>query len=329
MSTGLPPSTQWRERVAPDEAQRFERIAAGLRRMQEGRNAALGTGRALHRRQLLALRGSFEVLAPLPPAAAQGLFAQPGRHEAWLRLSNGGSGRSADRRPDVRGLALKVFGVQGPCALGEGEAREQDFLLIQFSATAFSSSEEFAEVAFASARGPLAVVAALVRRHGPWRGLQRLRRIAASIAAPFTGFATQPLHSALPIACGPYAARVRLLPPPGEVPDPAARDGWGADLLRRLQARDLVYDFQLQFYADEASTPIEDASVDWSESVAPYVTVARLTLPRQAADPELERRVEQARFDPWAGLMAHRPLGELMRARKAAYLASQQGRGVA
>jgi hypothetical protein len=35
------------------------------------------------------------------------------------------------------------------------------------------------------------------------------------------------------------------------------------------------------------------------------------------------------RFDPWSGLLAHRPLGEVMRARKVAYLVSQKGRGAA
>jgi len=34
-------------------------------------------------------------------------------------------------------------------------------------------------------------------------------------------------------------------------------------------------------------------------------------------------------FDPWQALMAHRPLGEVMRARKAVYFASQKERGAA
>ena len=37
--------------------------------------------------------------------------------------------------------------------------------------------------------------------------------------------------------------------------------------------------------------------------------------------------VERLRFDPWGGLAAHRPLGEIMRARKAAYFHSQKARG--
>jgi hypothetical protein len=35
---------------------------------------------------------------------------------------------------------------------------------------------------------------------------------------------------------------------------------------------------------------------------------------------------EAAAFDPWVALMDHRPLGEVMRARKVVYFQSQQGR---
>ena len=57
--------------------------------------------------------------------------------------------------------------------------------------------------------------------------------------------------------------------------------------------------------------------------------MARLTLPRQdpAADAALAAEVEAAVFDPWQALAAHRPLGDVMRARKVVYFESQKGRG--
>jgi hypothetical protein len=325
-SIGSTPSTQWRERIAPDEAARFERHARQFALLQQARSAALGPGRALHRRQLQALRAQFEVLGDLPAHASRGLFAQPARYEAWVRLSNGSSGHEPDRKPDVRGFAIKVLGVHGPGALGLGATSSQDFLLIQRSSTAFVNSEQFVEVALASARGPVAVIGTLVRRHGLLGGLRQLRRIAGGIRAPFSGFATERFYSALPIACEPYAVRVRLLPPSGESVDPGARDRWAEDMNGRLRQRSLVYELQLQFFVDEATTPIEDGSVDWPESAAPYVTVARLSLPAQTPEADLQRQVEAAAFDPWSALMEHRPLGELMRARKVVYYASQQGR---
>lgn len=89
----------------------------------------------------------------------------------------------------------------------------------------------------------------------------------------------------------------------------------------------LRFELQLQFFVNEARTPIEDASVDWPDEVAPYVTVGVLTLPPQAADDEaLVQTIEAAAFDPWAALMEHRPLGEVMaRARRFTSRASRDG----
>jgi len=320
------PSPHWQEHIDSDEGPRFARYAQLFAQMQRTQSARFGPGRALHRRQLLALRAQFEVLGGLPEHARQGLFARPGRYDAWIRLSNGASSSNPDRRADVRGFAIKVLGVHGPGALGAGETECQDFLLIQLPATGFVRSAEFVEVALAAAKGPLAVIGAMVRRHGLLGAVRRLKRIGAGLKAPFSGFATERFYSALPFACGAYAVRARLLPPADERAATGARDGWAQDMAERLRLRPLVYEYQLQFFVDEASTPIEDGSVDWPEAVAPYLAVARLTLPQQVPDAAFGQRVEAATFDPWAALAEHRPLGELMRARKAVYYASQQGR---
>ena len=93
----------------------------------------------------------------------------------------------------------------------------------------------------------------------------------------------------------------------------------------------LVHELQLQFFVDERRTPIEDASVNWTEDVAAYRTVARLTIRQQpldgAAALAFAKEVEQAVFDPWDALAEHRPLGEVMRARKVVYFASEKTRG--
>ena len=106
---------------------------------------------------------------------------------------------------------------------------------------------------------------------------------------------------------------------------------WAADIGRQLDAGPLVHEMQLQFFVDEQRTPIEDASVNWTEEVAPYLTVARLTIPQQALDDAaasaFAKEVEQAVFDPWEALAEHRPLGDVMRARKVVYFASEKARG--
>ena len=323
------PSTEWKEQVASDEAGRHAGYARDFEQIQALKSAKFGKGRALHRKQQLGLQGSFEVLSGLPGHARHGLFTEPGTYEAWIRLSNGGTDRQADRKPDVRGFAIKVRGVSGPGALGSGPAESQDFLLINHPAFAFSGADEFVGLVKNLTKGPGALLGYLVSRYGFFGAMGMMKRFAKTFSRPFSGFATEPFYSAAPIACGPYAARVRLLAASDEV-KPGADADWARDFRSHLAQGPLRIELQLQFFVDETRTPIEDASVDWPEDVAPYVTVGVLTIPQQdpqtEAGRELAAAIESAAFDPWSALMDHRPLGEVMRARKVVYFRSQQGR---
>lgn len=323
------PSTQWQERVGADETERHAGYARDFKEMQALKSARYGKGRTLHRKPQLALHGRFEVQDGLPGHARHGLFVKPGSYEAWVRLSNGGPDRQADRKPDVRGFSIKVRGVDGPGALGSGPTECQDFLLINHPAFAFAGADEFVGLAKNLVKGPGALLGYLISRYGFFGALGMMKRLGETFKRPFTGFATEAFHSAAPIACGPYAARVRLLPA-SDQPRPGASGDWAGDFLGRLQDKPLQFKLQLQFFVDESSTPIEDASVDWPQDVAPYVTVGVLSIPPQdpqsAAGQELAAAIEAAAFDPWSALMDHRPLGEVMRARKVVYFQSQQGR---
>lgn len=323
------PSTEWKERIAADEAGRHAGYVRDFEQIQALKSAKYGKGRALHRKQQLGLQGSFEVLSDIPEHARHGLFARPATYAAWVRLSNGGTDRQADRKPDVRGFAIKVKGVNGPGALGSGPTTSQDFLLINHPAFAFAGADEFVGLVKSMVKGPGALLGYLVSRYGFLGAMGMVKRFAKTFNAPFTGFATQPFYSAAPIACGPYAVRLRLLPARDAVTPGAAAD-WAGDFRGHLARGPLQFKLQLQFFTDEARTPIEDASIDWPEDVAPYVTVGVLTLPPQetgdAAGQALAASIESAAFDPWSALMAHRPLGEVMRARKVVYYQSQNGR---
>lgn len=323
------PSTEWREKIGADEETRFQAHGEALAALQR---RAGGRGRALHRKQHLGLRAAVEVLGDLPAHARHGLFAAPGRHEAQLRLSNGSSAVAADRRPDVRGLGLRVLGASGESALG-GPASAQCFVLINSAAFTFPTVDDFMGVVLSAARGPLPLLRHLMKRHGVFGGLRQARLLAKGLGKPFAGFAREPFHSAAPIACGPYAAKVRLLPAGADAGPAADRADWSADVLARLAQGELRWDLQLQFFVDEAITPIEDPTVTWPEAEAPFVTVARVTAPaqdpRSAEGAALAASIEAGVFDPWAALADHRPLGEIMRARKVAYFASQKERGAA
>ena len=317
------PSTEWRERIAPDEAAHLARVAKVIAGLQRAKSVKFGQGRALHRKQLLAATGTLEVFADSPDHARHGLFATPGSHRVLVRLSNGGPDIQANRAPDIRGFALKVFDVSGEAALG-GTADHQDFLMINQDRLPSRDSREFIGFMEAATTGQLSAILHLFKAHGAAGGFRRLRDLFGMLTRKFNGFAAERFNTVAPVCCGPYAVRVRLAPAGNPPPATRSKD-IVADMRERLASGPLVWTLELQFFVDEAITPIEDASVPWPDSETPIVAVARLTLPRQGLD-AATAQAEAARFDPWGGLAAHRPLGEVMRARKVAYFESQKAR---
>ena len=331
MSSVPAPSTSWQEKIAPDEEQRYAVYAQQFAQLQARKSARWGTGRALHRKQLTAAHGTLETLDGLPAYARHGLFAKPHFHDVWVRLSNGGPDRAPDRAPDVRGFSLRVFGVDGASALGNGPAKSQDFTLINQEVFAFPTSDEFVAFVIAASQGKGEMFKYIFKRYGLLGGPRQLGKLLKVAGKPFSGFATEPLFSTLPMANGPYAVRVRLLPAASNGTATAgANEDWAGDFCARLARHPLHWDLQLQFYASEALTPIENASVNWA---TPYSTVARLMLPKQdcaSADGKaLCEKVEGTVIDPWQALAVHRPLGDVQRARKVVYFQSQKGRGAA
>ncbi len=322
------PSTDWREVISEGEEARFERYARELAELAASNARAGVTGRALHHKGVGGFEASFEVLDGLPPHARQGLFARPARYDGWVRYSNGASTVQRDDTADVRGLAVKLVGVEGAKVLGT--ARTQDFLAILSSATPFRSADEFVPMVLA-ARSPALAPVRIVSALG-FRGLGLLGKLLAGIRQPVESLAKRRFFSALPIQCGPYAVRFAFTPvAAAEVAGAGGPDRLGDDLAARLRVGPIEYAMELQFFVDEARTPIEDASVDWPVDVAPYLRVAKLVLPQQDSASERGRRtaarVEKLSFDPWHALAEHKPLGNMMRARKHAYFASTRARG--
>jgi hypothetical protein len=331
----MPPATDWKETIAPDEEARFSGYAEELRAMQKKRAQKGGVARALHAKGQAGVEAELTVLPDLPEHARVALFAKPATYRALVRFSNGAGQRQADPKGDVRGIAIKVMGVDGKKVIpGMEDARTQDFLMIQSAATPFRDADEFVWFVKAAA-SPALLPLKLIGRYG-FGGFSLLKKLLSSISRPVPSVATSRYWSALPIRLGPYAVHYALTPNEQSAPD--AKKGSGADYLgdelaQRLAKGPVTYDFKLQFFVDDARTPIEDASHEWKEEDAPFVTVARLTLPKQdLASPrgkKVAALVEKLSFDPWHALVEMRPLGNMMRARNHAYRASTQERAAA
>ena len=327
------PATDWQEVVAADEDTRFELYAERLVTLQrEHADGGAVVRRALHAKGHGLFEASLEVAGDVPEHARHGLFAKPATYEALVRFSNGSGKLQADTAGDVRGIAIKVLGVGGDKVLGN--AATQDLLGVLSPAVPFRNPEEFVAVVWAL-RAPALALFRIIGSVGLVRGVALVRQLAGALRAPPASLASKRFYSALPIQCGPHAVRFALTlvadASTGELS--TGPDHHREDLTARLQRDAIAYDLGLQFFVDEVRTPIEDASVNWDEAVAPYVQVGRLSIGRQDATSErgkrLAERGERLAFDPWHALVAHRPLGAMMRARKRVYFASTQTRQAA
>jgi hypothetical protein len=318
------------EDIASDEVAHFEVFAAELAEIQQRRLAkGGGVGRALHFKEHLGVIGELVVNAA--DAARAGLFAANGRtYQVYVRFSNGSSMRQPDKRPDVRGFALKLVGVSGRKIIsGLENELTQDFLFINEPSIPFRDPVEFLTFQRAAKDGPGKLLPRLIAGFGLRRTLAILKRVIQS--PKVVSYATHTFHSGAPISFGSSAAKLALFPvTPSAAPAATGDDYLRKDLIARLQAGPIVWALRAQLFQDDASTPIEDTSVTWS---GPWFDLATLTLPKQ--DPntprgrEISALVEAMSFDPWHALEEHRPLGAIMRARAVAYRSSVLARKAA
>ncbi|MEU2790451.1 peroxidase family protein [Streptomyces sp. NPDC007100] len=316
------------------EAERvvFEELARQLMRVQlknRKSSGAPGVERAFHAKAALGVENArLRFDEELPAALASG-FVQPGaEYPAMVRLSNASGTAQPDIAPDLRGIAVRV----------EVSAEEtHDLLATNFPVSHARDAREF--VAFAKAMAgagntvqkafgllvklPLAV---------GWRTAARMRRnVQAATRHTVGSLARETYWSRGAVLWGEAGpVRYQLRPAPGGTPAPPP-DRHDPDLLRhelagRLALADVEFELCVQRFVNEKRTPVEDGAAQWREADAPVVPVGRLTIPRQdvttAEARSAARRVEAQAFNPWHTTDDFRPLGNLNRARKAAYRAS-------
>jgi hypothetical protein len=319
------------ETVPAGEAEKFRRFADEIATIQRERAAATGAvTRVAHVKQHLGAVGELVVSAP--ESARVGVFAELGkRWPLYARFSNGSMFHQSDREPDPRGFALKLVGVPGK-KLIEGLEDEvtQDLLFIDTPAIPFGNPDDFMTFLRAAKDGRGKLLPRAIKSFGLFRTLGILW--GALQQKKVASYATHSFHTAAPIAFGTSAAKLALFP---LASDESASGAHGADYLRddltaRLRAGALRWALRAQRFVDQTTTPIEDTSVVWS---GPFVELGTVTLfqqdPESARGRQVSELVGRCSFDPWHAGEDHRPLGAIMRARRATYGASVVGRKAA
>jgi Animal haem peroxidase/Catalase len=287
-----------------------------------------GVDRTFHAKSTLATDQAELRFLDLPGDLSHG-FAQPGRaYPVIVRFSNAEGTGQSDAAPDLRGAALRVQ---------VSPEESHDLLMTNFPVSYARNARQFVAFAVAMTGGRLSQLLGVLRLVGQFgvRETVRMLRNVLSGRRTVRSVATERYWSRGAMRWGPtLAVRYLLRPAPGTPPAPRPPQDdpnfLSTEAARRLAAGDIRFELCVQRYVDEDSTPIEDTAVAWSERVSPAEPVAVLTLAR--GDLSTVEALAQAQlidamaFNPWNTTDEFRPLGNLNRARKAAYDASSAQR---
>ena len=354
------------EKVPTGEAALIDSVAALTVQQLDRRYAGTRSLRGVHPKDHGCVEATLTISDSLPPELRVGLFRKPGAtFRAAIRFSNAAplvAPDSLERGPDgkpvvahgSRGMAIKVYGVEGPRLVPDDGERTQDFLMINQPVFAFANVEDYEALSrvlvedkdnptrfFGRAKSPDPKVQARTMRT-----LGIVQKVKATSAPPaFQPPPMSPLDnryfSAAPFLFGPgRAAKFAVTPvnPKTDLPGPEVNqpDYLRAAMRKRMAeagGKDICFDFQVQVrssdnLAGSLDTDIEDACVLWDEAAYPFVTVARLTIgPQDIASAERQEFCEKLFYTPWHGLEDHQPLGGINRMRHQVYEASGGHRG--
>ena len=318
------------EEIPADEAELTQGIIEDAIRVVEQHRDNTRVMRDAHAKAHGCVKARFTVLPDLDPALRQGVFSEPGKTwQTWMRLSNGNAYPQFDRVRDARGMAIKLLDVPGKKLLETpASAGNQDFVMFNHSVFFVRDVAEYKLNFAAQADGKkvLAFFPSLDPRTWELRHLFiALQTLSPAPESPVT----TTYSSVAPFKLGNHAIKYRVIPdpqscPPYELP---AQNTALPNFLRNALYQQLSLDrvpacfaLQVQRQNPDHYMPIEDTSVEWSEAIAPFETVATIKVPAQDFDSrEQNLFCDNLSFNPWHALPEHRPIGGINRLRKAVY----------
>ncbi|CDF93558.1 MULTISPECIES: catalase family protein [unclassified Pseudomonas] len=319
-----------KEQIPPGEAAMTQEIIQTAIRIVDQHREGTRYLRDAHAKAHGCVMAEVQVPSDLPAPLRQGVFAEPGKvWQATMRLSNGNAYPQFDSLRDARGMAIKLLNVPGKSLLGERQSQgEQDFVMFNHPNFFVSDVAEYRQNVAAQADGKK--VMAFFPGLDPRSWQIRHLFIALATLSPPPASPTQTTYfSVSPYKFGEANAKFRVAPDPDSCPSytlPAQNQAL-PNFLRSALHQQLSTDrvpacFVLQIQRQDPGKymPIEDTSIEWQESDAPFETVARIKVPPQDFDtPKLNLACDNLSFNPWFGIEAHRPIGGINRLRKAVY----------
>ena len=263
------------------------------------------------------LHAKFKVQDDIPTNLKQGIFAKPATYDAQLRFAN--ATKQDDSKKDIRGLSIKLSGVEGESLYGNPGT--QDFIFNSYPALFVATPDDFAK--FIKARQNNKAFLYFLNPLDPHLySLKIVLKARAKINSPFDirYWSTTPFQLG---AESMAAVKYSVTPCSANKTDQAVNPGenqFRAAMKSHLQHQTACFEFGIQQQTDVDSMPIENAAVIWDEQQSPFQTVATITIEKQIFDStEALSQCEKITFNPWQSLVEHKPLGRMNEVRREVY----------
>ena len=323
-----PVSTE--EEIPADEAALTQGIIEDAIRIVEQHRDNTRVLRDAHAKAHGCVKAQVTVLQNLVPELRHGVLAEPGKTwQAWMRLSNGNAYPQFDSARDARGMAIKLLDVPGDKLLSsKATAANQDFVMFNHPVFFVRDVAEYKQNFAAQASGQK--IQAFFPSWDPRSWEIRHLIIAMKTLAPAPDSPVSATYNSIaPFKLGPHNIKYRVIPDPQSCPpyQLSEQNTKLPNFLRNALYQQMSLDrvpacFALQVQRQNAAhyMPIEDTSVEWSEDISPFETVATVRVEPQDFDTrEQNLACDNLSFNPWHALPEHRPIGGINRLRKAVY----------
>ena len=302
-----------------------QEMIAILRDSMARSNKAGKTKRGAHAKCHGLLKADFFVYENIPSEMKVGIFSAPNVYPALIRLSNASAGVQSDKKTDFRGCAIKLLGVEGD-RFNLDEKQSQDFVLMSNPTMPLGTVKLFRDAIYYAIKWHPLLLALRFVLTGHGSVLTALKA-----GKKFdTSMLDINYWSTTPYAFGKKAVKYKVSPTSSfrsKLPSPLTDGYLTGNTSNHLLSHPASFDFSVQFFDSEKTTPIEDAAIAWTEKTSPFVKLATINIPIQRID--LASRFELAEvlsFSPAHSLEVHCPLGGLNLARSELYKSLSQFR---
>lgn len=270
--------------------------------------------RDAHPKDLGLLKAIFKIEQDLPPQASIGIFSTPKEYNCLIRLSSASGKPQSDKIKDFRGFAIKLLNIKG-LRFSNDEKQTQDFVLMSHPTMPLGTVKLFHDAVYYSIKTHPLVLVIRFLLAGNKNVLSQLKNGKKNQTSSLD---TQ-FWSTTPYQLQDTFVKYSIVPTSGyksTFPTELTDEYLSENNALHLKNNEATFDFRIQFFKNDKQTPLENAGIEWTEDISPFIKVATIVIPKQdILTKQRKDYAEKLSFSPANCLAVHQPVGGINRAR--------------